>query len=145
MRTPARVGGHPIHPMLVVFPLGLWGFSFLCDLGFVATGNHSWQNAAYFCIGGGIIGAVLAAIVGLIDGLFLRKSPIFRTVLAHMAFNTLALTMFIVSFLSRSIEAPYAWSLAISMIGLFAVVIGAWFGGDLVFVHGMGIEAPSQH
>jgi len=145
MRTPARVGGHPIHPMLVVFPVGLWGFSFLCDLGFLASGNPGWQNAAYYAIGGGIIGAALAAIPGLVDGLFLRKSPIFRTVLAHLAFNSLALVMFITSFLARSMDAPHGLALAISTIGIFAVLLGGWFGGELVYVHGMGIEPPSQH
>ncbi len=145
MRTPTRVGGHPIHPMLVVFPLGLWGFSFICDLGFVATGNPSWQTAAYFAMGGGIVGAALAAIPGFVDGLFLRKSPLFRTVLTHMAFMVLALTMFIASFLARSMEAPHGMSLAISTIGIFAMLLGGWFGGDLVYRHGMGVEPPSQH
>ena len=145
MRTPARVAGHPIHPMLVAFPIGLWVFSFVCDLIFLAARAPAWKAAAYFALGGGIVGAVSAAVPGLVDGLFLRKSPIFRTVLTHMVVNLLALMMFVVSLLSRSIEAPFSWSLTLSAIGLVALAIGGWFGGELVFVHGLGVEPPAEH
>jgi uncharacterized membrane protein len=145
MRTPARVAGHPIHPMLVAFPIGLWVFSFVCDLIFLAARTPAWNTAAYFALCGGIVGAVSAAVPGLVDGLFLRKSPIFRTVLTHMALNLLALMMFVMSFLSRSIEAPFSWSLTLSAIGLVSLAIGGWFGGELVFVHGLGVEPPAEH
>ena len=145
MRTPARVAGHPIHPMLVAFPIGLWVFSFVCDLIFLAARALAWNTTAYFALFGGIVGAVSAAVPGLVDGLFLRKSPIFRTVLTHMALNLLALMMFVLSFLSRSIEAPFSWSLTLSAIGLVSLAIGGWFGGELVFVHGLGVEPPAEH
>ena len=145
MRTPARIAGHPIHPILVTIPVGLWIFSFVCDLGYLATGIPGWNVAAYYAVGGGCIGAVLAAAAGLVDGLFLRKSPIFRTVLTHMALNSLALVIFIMSFLSRSIEASNPWSVALSTLGVIAVFLGGWFGGHLVFVQGVGVEPPDQH
>jgi Predicted membrane protein (DUF2231) len=75
----------------------------------------------------------------------LRKSPIVRTVLTHMALNLLALLMFVMSFLARSIEAPFSWSLTLSAIGLVSLAIGGWFGGELVFVHGLGVEPAAEH
>jgi len=77
--------------------------------------------------------------------LFLRKSPIVRTVLTHMALNLLALLMFVMSFLARSIEAPFSWSLTLSAIGLVSLAIGGWLGGELVFVHGLGVEPAAEH
>jgi uncharacterized membrane protein len=130
--------------MLVVFPIGLWVFSLLCDLLFVATNAPAWSTTACYALGGGIIGAAVAAFPGMIDGLFLRKSPIFRTVILHVALNLLALLMFSMSLLSRLIEAPFSWSLALSAIGFLPLAVGGWFGGELVFVHAVGVEPQAE-
>ena len=67
MSSPASIRKHPVHPMLVVFPIGLWVFALVCDVVHAMGGDASWQTVATFCIGGGIVGAVLAAVPGLID------------------------------------------------------------------------------
>jgi len=144
LRTPARIARHPIHPMLVTVPVGLWVFSFLCDLVFVFTKSPAWSTTAYFALGGGVIGATIAAVPGLVDGFFLRKSPIFRTVLLHMALNLFATLVFVMSFLSRSIEAPFSWSLMLSAVGLVPLAIAGWLGGELVFVQGLGVEPQAE-
>ena len=62
MRTPASIAGHPIHPMLVPIPIGLWVFSLVCDIVFTVGGkNPDWATVALFTMGGGIVGALLAA------------------------------------------------------------------------------------
>jgi uncharacterized membrane protein len=143
MNTPARVAGHPIHPMLVSFPIGLWVFSFVCDIGYVLSGSVFWTQAAYVAIVGGIVGAFAAAVPGLIDFWSLRSAEVFKTALAHMAFNVLALVLFIVSLLSRSIGAPNAASMWMSAIGIIALLISGWLGGELVFVRGIAVEGPA--
>ncbi len=66
MRTPASISKHPIHPMLVVFPIGLWVFSFICDLIGLAMGMPStWTTVAFYTMVGGLVGALLAAVPGL--------------------------------------------------------------------------------
>jgi uncharacterized membrane protein len=130
--------------MLVVFPIGLWVFSVLCDLLFVATNAPAWKTTACYALGGGIIGAAVAAFPGTIDGLFLRKSPIFRTVILHVALNLFALLAFSMSLLSRVIGVPFSWSLALSVIGLLPLAAGGWLGGELVFVHAVGVEPQSE-
>jgi uncharacterized membrane protein len=134
MRTPARVAGHPIHPMLVAFPSRTLGVlvRLLSDLPPTLRSAASSVQS-------------VRQVAGLVDGLFLRKSPIVRTVLTHMALNLLALLMFVMSFLARSIEAPFSWSLTLSAIGLVSLAIGGWFGGELVFVHGLGVEPAAEH
>ena len=67
MSSPASIKKHPLHPMLVGLPIGLWVFALVCDVMHAVTGNTAWQIVATYCIGGGIVGAILAAIPGLID------------------------------------------------------------------------------
>jgi uncharacterized membrane protein len=138
--TPASVRKHPIHPMLAVFPIGLWVFSFICDVVYVTVGGPLWSGAALLAILGGIIGAVAAAIPGLIDFWSLRASA-FRTALTHLALNALALTVFIVSAFSRSIGGPYSFSMTLSAVGIVSLVFSGWLGGELVYVRGVAVES----
>jgi predicted membrane protein DUF2231 len=71
VRTPASIGKHPIHPMLIVFPIGLWIFSLACDLIRLAGApGDAWATVAFFSMVGGFIGALCAAVPGFIDLLF---------------------------------------------------------------------------
>ena len=73
IKTPASIHGHPIHPMLVTVPIGLWLFSFVCDLVLMfANGGPAWNTVAMYCMAGGLAGALLAAVPGAIDLLSLR-------------------------------------------------------------------------
>src|ERR1700758_1956474 len=98
MRTPANIAGHPIHPMLVTIPIGLWLFSFVCDLIF-HFGNNApeWNTVALYAMGGGIVGALLAAVPGFIDLLSLPTEPR-KTALSHMAINLTIVLIYIVNF-----------------------------------------------
>jgi uncharacterized membrane protein len=59
--------GHPLHPMLIPFPIAFFVFGFLCDLAFWRTGNAFWATAALWLLGTGLVMAALAAVFGLID------------------------------------------------------------------------------
>ena len=67
MSSPASIKKHPLHPMLVGFPIGLWVFALVCDVVHAVSGSAIWQTVATFCVAGGIVGALLAAVPGLID------------------------------------------------------------------------------
>ena len=85
MRTPASIAGHPIHPMLVTLPIGLWVFSLVCDLVYAfGTVTAAWKTVAFFTMAGGLVGALAAAIPGLIDLLSLPPG-IRSTAIKHMA------------------------------------------------------------
>ena len=65
MSTPASVARHPLHPILIPLPIGLWVFSLVADLVFLAGwGGATWKAVAWYTMGGGIVGAVLAAVPG---------------------------------------------------------------------------------
>jgi len=67
MSSPASIKKHPVHPMVVGFPIGLWTFALVCDVVHAVNGNAVGGTVATYCVAGGIVGAVLAAVPGLID------------------------------------------------------------------------------
>ena len=67
MSSPASIGKHPIHPMLVEFPIGLWVFALVCDVVRLFGGAEVWNSVALYCIAGGIVGALLAAVPGQVQ------------------------------------------------------------------------------
>jgi len=126
--------------MLVTFPIGLWGFSFVADVVYVTIGGPIWKEVAFLTIVGGIVGAIAAAIPGLIDFLALRSPNVFKTALAHMSLNVLALTVFVASAFSRAVGTPYSISMTLSAVGVVALVFSGWLGGELVYVRGIAVE-----
>jgi uncharacterized membrane protein len=66
-QSTASIAGHPIHPMLIPFPIAFFVGTFVCDLVFWRTGNTNWADATLWLLGVGLIMAALAAVVGLVD------------------------------------------------------------------------------
>ena len=97
MHTPASIARHPIHPMLVTIPIGLWLFSFACDLIRLLGGaSPNWEIVALYSMIGGVAGALLAAIPGLIDLLSLPPG-IRRIALIHMTINLSVVALFVLN------------------------------------------------
>jgi len=141
MSTRASIYHHPIHPMIIVLPLGLWVFSVVCYLIYLLSSVPVWHTVALYAMAGGIIGGILAAIPGLIDFLTLPKSRVQTIALSHMISNVVALTIFIIAFClavfgSQTSVVPFV----LSIFGLLAVGTGGWLGGALVYEHGVGVE-----
>lgn len=142
MRTPASIAGHPIHPMLVPIPIGLWIFSLVCDLAAAGgSSNPAWHTVALYTIGGGIVGALLAAVFGLIDLISLPPGPR-GTALKHMAINLIVVALFVVNFWMRySDPAKGGATLWLSIVAIGLLVISGWLGGKMVYEHGIGVSA----
>jgi uncharacterized membrane protein len=139
MRTPASIAGHPIHPMLVPLPIGLWIFSLVADL-FAAGGSATWNTVALYTMGGGIIGALLAAVPGFIDLLSLPAGPR-GTALKHMAINLTVVVLYVINFWLRSrAPAESAGGLMwLSIVALGLLVISGWLGGKMVYEKGIAV------
>jgi uncharacterized membrane protein len=80
--------GHPIHPFLVVFPLGLLITAVIFDVVYLATDNNAFATTAFWCIAAGIIGGLLAAVFGLIDWLNIRLARAPKRSACGMALET---------------------------------------------------------
>ena len=144
MASRASIAGHPIHPMLVSIPIGLFVFSFVADLAVrFGWGGEAWPAVAFYCMGGGIVGALLAAVFGLIDLLSLREERAKRIGVAHMVINLVVVALFVVNFVMRwQGQSADGTPFALSLIAILLLLASGWLGGHLVFVHGVAVEQP---
>ena len=142
MRTPASVSRHPIHPMLIPLPIGLWLFAFICDLIFVlGSGATLWFTLSYYTMIGGLIGALIAAIPGTIDMMSLRGTPK-KLALTHGALNVAVVVLFAVNIGLRIGGSDVAGApLALSVIAITLLGVSGWLGGHMVYVHGVAVDA----
>ena len=139
MATPASIKGHPLHTILVPLAIGLWVFALVADVAAALTGNHDWRVVAFYCIGGGVVGALLAAVPGFID-LFSMKDPAVRKVgFLHMGLNLAAVVVFALNFVLRMGQG-HAGPLLLTLLGIALIGVSGWLGGEMVYRHGVGVD-----
>ena len=145
MRTPASIARHPIHPMLVPIPIGLWLFSSACDLLFVfGSGASVWYTLAFYTMAGGIVGAALAAIPGFVDMLSLSGSRK-RVALLHMSINLVIVALYALD-LGLRINGPGENRAAfiVSSVAIALLVLSGWLGGHLVYVYRVAVDVEEK-
>ena len=141
MRTPASIAGHPIHPMIVPIPIGLWIFSLICDLVYVfGGGGEAWHTVAFYNMVGGVIGALVAAIPGLIDMFSLPEAPK-KTAVVHMTINLTIVALFVINIVMRvfnpdNVQVPI-W---LSVIGVALLTVSGWLGGKMVYEQRVAVD-----
>ncbi|HZQ69337.1 MAG TPA: DUF2231 domain-containing protein [Terriglobales bacterium] len=144
MASPASIKKHPIHPMLVALPVGLWIFALVCDLAH-AAGAANWGTVALYCVAAGIVGALLAAIPGLIDYFSIHEAEMKRIANLHLAVNLGAVALFAINLWLRLRLPPESHApLALSILGVLAIGYGGWLGGEMVYVKGMAVDAVEK-
>ncbi|HEY9446402.1 MAG TPA: DUF2231 domain-containing protein [Burkholderiales bacterium] len=142
MRTPASIAKHPIHPMLVPIPIGLWIFSLVCDLTFLlGSGASLWYTLAFYTMIGGLIGAVLAAIPGFIDMLSLAGLRR-RIALTHMTLNLVIVALYAANIGMRINGAENSTlPIILSVIAIAMLLVSGWLGGHMVYVYRVAVDA----
>src|ERR1051325_10901796 len=102
MESRAKLFGHPIHPMLIVLPLGLFIMAAVSDISYMSSRNGTFAMVSYWDIAVGIIGGLLAAVFGLIDFLAIPTGTRARTIgLFHGLVNLIVIVLFGISWLMR--------------------------------------------
>ncbi len=141
-RSTAKIGGHPIHPMLVSFPIVLFIGTLVTDIVFVSTSNPMWAIGSRYLLGVGIIMAALAAVAGLTDFLSSERIRHMSDALKHMLANVTAVILEIINFFVRlhSDAAIRGVGIILSVIVVLILLYSGWKGGTLVFEHGIGVE-----
>jgi len=143
METRASIRRHPIHPMLVGFPIALWVFSFICDLVATRSANPAfWSDMAFYTMGAGVIGGLLAALPGFIDYLGLRDYSARRLATSHMVLNLIVVVLYVFN-LGLRMNSPIdgrSRGFVISAIALVLLGVSGWLGGHLVYVRGVGVH-----
>jgi len=141
MQAKARLLGHPVHQILIVLPLGLLITAVVFDL-ISLGGNPRWADVAFWLIGAGVIGGLLAAPFGLIDWLAVPAGTRARRVGAiHGLGNVIVVGLFAVSWLLRrpSPMAPSGLAHALAYLGFLIAGVTAWLGGEMVVRMGVGV------
>jgi uncharacterized membrane protein len=140
LRSTASIKGHPIHPMLVSFPIALFLSALATDIAFAVDGSAGWAEASKWLIGGGIVGALLAALAGFVDFFGNKAVRELRDAWLHMFANLTAVVLELISLLLRLADDSAAGStgLALSVAVALILAFSGWKGGELVFRHGVG-------
>ena len=138
--TSARIAKHPTHPMFVVLPIGLWVTALVFDIIYAFTDRPGMRTAAFWNVAAGVVGALLAAIPGFVDWLSLTGRAA-RIATYHMILNLAAVVIFAVNWFVRTrVAADSPWPLILSIVGVAGIAISGWLGGELVYVHRVGVE-----
>jgi uncharacterized membrane protein len=141
----AGPNGHPFHPFLVTVPIGSWVASFVFDI--ISKADDSNQAAfargAFVLLLIGIVGAVLAAVFGLMDFTTIPPhTPAASTALTHMMLNTVVLVVFVVNAVvrkSHGLHSVSSTALVLSIVGLLILGTSGWLGGRLSYRYGVRV------
>lgn len=139
----AKLFGHSIHPMLIVFPLGLLATAVAFDIVGLVQSEASWFAVSYWMIAPGIIGGLLAAVFGLIDWIGIPSGTRAKTIgLLHGGTNVVVVLFFIGSWFMRvaATNTPSNGALTLSFIAVVLALVGGWLGGELVERLGIGVD-----
>ena len=144
MESRVKLLGHPIHPMLIPFPLGLLSTAVIFDILYLITGNVGLAVASFWAITAGIIGGLAAAVFGLLDWLAIPSGTRAKTIgLWHGGGNVVVVALFAISWLMRFYDLMHLPSLPAFILGLLAAgiaLVTGWLGGELVDRMGVGVD-----
>ncbi|MGL5832613.1 MAG: DUF2231 domain-containing protein [Waterburya sp.] len=136
------IAGHPIHPILVIFPVAFLSAAAGSDIGYWLTEDFFWARASTWLIGLGGLSGIMAALVGIADFVRVRKVRQRTAGWAHMSINIIVLVMTFINFGLRLDDPQTAilpTGIALSLIVATLLAIGGWYGGELSFRHKIGV------
>jgi uncharacterized membrane protein len=142
-KSTAQIAGHPLHPMLVVFPIAFFVGTFVTDIVYSANADAFWARVSFWLLAAGLAMGALAALAGFTD--FLGDRLVRRTSTAwfHMLGNVTAVVISLVSLWFRYRDgdtADYPLVMWLSLAVVLIFVVTGWLGGELVFKHRVGVS-----
>jgi uncharacterized membrane protein len=143
MESKVKLFGHPIHPMLIVFPFGLLATSFIFDIIYLLSNTNQWATTSFYLIGAGIVGGLIAALFGFLDWLNIPGGTRAKNIgLVHGLGNVVVVVLFLISWLMRRDvpAAPNSTALILSFVGILLALFTGWLGGELVDRLGVGVD-----
>ena len=141
MRSRAAIAGHPLHPAMVAIPVGAFTVALVSDVVGLFGGGEGWDRTAQYAIWIGLVGALLAALLGFVDyfGVTMSRAAK-RLATIHMLLNLTAVVLYAASCWLRD-EAAETPTLAVllSTVGFLILSGSGWLGGELAFKHKVGV------
>lgn len=146
MKSKLDIGGHPLHPMLVVMPIGLFAWAFVSMLVYVVGGqDRMWYDIAYWTGIAGIVSAVAAALPGMVDYRAIARHTTARTIAsAHMVLNIVVVAAFLAAAVlqydgNATEGGQMGAAFALQAFGAATLMVAGWLGGDLVYRHHIAV------
>lgn len=139
--------GHPIHPIIVIFPIAFLSSAAGADLGYWLTQDFFWARASIWLLGLGVLSGVAAAATGIADFIKIPRARQRTAGWAHMALNAGALVLSIINVILRwgdPAQAILPVGLVLSLVVSGLLLASGWYGGELMFRHKVGIVGPGE-
>jgi uncharacterized membrane protein len=144
MQGKATLADHPIHPMLVGFPIGFFGAVLVSDVISIWGNPAFWPRMSVWLIAFGVIGALVAALFGFVDYFTAPMSrEAKRTATTHMVLNLIVVAFYVAAFFVRYNNPISTLGYVLTYVGLGILVVSGWYGGHLVYVGLVGTK-PAQ-
>jgi uncharacterized membrane protein len=144
MESRVKLFGHPVHPMLIVFPAGLFTAAVIMDILYLIFGNPVLATVSFYMIIIGVVGGLLAAVFGFIDWSALPNNSRARNFGRwHGIGNFVIVVLFALSwFLRRGSPnfIPDGLAMMLSFVGILLALITLWIGGELVYRLGVAVD-----
>jgi uncharacterized membrane protein len=141
-QSTAKIAGHPIHPMLIPFPIAFFVAALACDLAYWGTSNPAWTTRSLWLIGAGLVMAGLAAVAGLTDFLGERRIRALNDAWLHAGGNIIVVLIELGSFFGRYFQGEsfvLPTGLVLSFIVVGILLFTGWKGWEMVYKHRVGI------
>ena len=141
-KSTAEIAGHPVHPMLIPFPIACFVLAFVSDLAFWRTSNDFWASASLWLLGIGLITAALAAVVGLTDVLGDDRVRNLSDAWLHAGGNVIAVLIELYNWYSRYQDGNTAivpTGTILSLVVVLILLFTGWKGWDMVYRHRVGV------
>jgi uncharacterized membrane protein len=142
MRSKAALAGHPFHPAVVPIPIGAFTVTLIADLLVLAHRPGPWDSTARYALAIGIVFALLAAVLGLIDYFGVTMSAAARRLVNwHLRLNLVGVVLFALSLWLRQRD-PARWTTTaflVSTVAFLGLLVSGWIGGDLAYKHKVGV------
>jgi uncharacterized membrane protein len=141
-QSTARIAGHPLHPMLIPFPIVGFVGAFFADVMFTMNGEPGWATASHWLLGLGLAFAALAAVAGLTDYLGSERIRRIPDAFKHMLANVTAVVLEVANLFLRLNNDDFIRSTGLYISGLVVLILlySGWKGGELVYRHGVGVR-----
>jgi uncharacterized membrane protein len=143
MESRIKLAGHPVHPMLIVFPLGLFSTAAAFDIIYLVTNAVRWTEVAFYVVGAGLVGGIAAAVPGWVDWAAIpARTRAKRVGLVHGVGNVIVLGLFTLSWMLRRPDPsqPPTGAIVAGVLGVVLISATAWLGGELVERLGVGVD-----
>lgn len=143
-KSTASIAGHPIHPMIIPFPIAFLVSAFVTDLLFWSTATETWATVSMWLLGAGVVMGLVAALFGFIDFFGDERIRNLSDARLHMIVNLVAVVLALVNWYLRyksgAAVGVFPFGIWISLATVLLLLVSGWKGGEMVFRHRVGVS-----